>query len=104
MDKPFTDVINAGIYHFDKNVFDFIKKTGKSARGEYEITDTINMMAEKSVVSSVILKEWRDVVYPWHLLDANEEVLKKLDKRIDGTIEKNATIKGKVVVGKNTIV
>jgi len=104
MDKPFTDVINAGIYHFDKNVFDFIKKTGKSARGEYEITDTINMMAEKSVVSSVILKEWRDVVYPWHLLDANEEVLKKLDKKIEGTIEKNATIKGKVVVGKNTIV
>jgi len=104
MDKPFIDVINAGIYHFDKNVFNFIKKTCKSSRGEYEITDTINMMAEKSVVSSVILKEWRDVVYPWHLLDANEEVLKKLDEKIEGTIEKNATIKGKVVVGKNTIV
>jgi bifunctional UDP-N-acetylglucosamine pyrophosphorylase/glucosamine-1-phosphate N-acetyltransferase len=104
MDKPFTDVINAGVYHFDKKVFDFIKKTGKSVRGEYEITDTINMMAEKFDISSVILKEWRDVVYPWHLLDANEEVLKKLDKKIEGNVEKNVTIKGKVVVGKNTIV
>jgi len=104
MDKPFTDIINAGIYHFDKKVFDFIKKTSKSSRGEYEITDTINIMAEKSDVSSVMLEEWRDVVYPWHLLDANEEVLKKLDKKIEGTIEKNATIKGKVVIGKNTIV
>ena len=104
MDKPFINFINAGAYHFDKKVFDFIKKTGKSARGEYEITDTINMMTEKSVVSSVMLKEWRDVVYPWHLLDANEEVLKKLDKKIEGTIEKNATIKGEVFVGKNTII
>jgi len=104
MDKPFTNIINAGIYHFDKKVFNFIKKTDRSPRGEYEITDTINMMTEKSVVSSVILKEWRDVVYPWHLLDANEEVLKKLDEKIEGTIEKNATIKGKVIVGKNTIV
>ncbi len=104
INKPFTDIINAGIYHFDKKVFDFIKKTVKSPRGEYEITDTINMMAEKFEVSSVMLKEWRDVVYPWHLLDANEEVLKKLEGKIQGTIEKNATIKGKVVIGKNTIV
>jgi len=104
INKPFTDIINAGIYHFDKKVFDFIKKTVKSPRGEYEITDTINMIAEKFDVSSVMLKEWRDVVYPWHLLDANEEVLKKLEGKIARTIEKNATIKGKVVIGKNTVV
>jgi len=104
MDKPFINFINAGAYHFDKKVFDFIRKTGKSSRGEYEITDTINMMTEKYDVSSVMLNEWRDVVYPWHLLDTNEEVLKKIDKKIEGTIEKNATIKGEVVVGKNTII
>lgn len=104
MQQPFTDVINAGIYHFDKKVFEYIKKTNKSPRGEYEITDTINMMAEKFVVSSVMLDQWRDVVYPWHLLDANEEVLKKIDKKIEGTVEKNATIKGKVIIGKNTVV
>ena len=96
MPSPFTDVINAGAYHFDKKVFDFIRKTGKSMRGEYEITDTINMMAEKSMFSWVMLKEWRDVVYPWHLLDANMEFLKKIDKKIEGTVEKNVTIKGKV--------
>jgi len=102
--EPFTNIINAGVYHFDKKVFDYIKKTNKSSRGEYEITDTINMMAKKSIVSTVILKEWQDVVYPWHLLDANEEVLKKIGKKIDGTIEKKSTIKGKVVIGKNTVV
>mgnify|MGYP006282397103 CR=1 FL=1 len=104
MNEPFTDVINAGIYHFSKNIFEFIKKTKKSLRGEYEITDSINMMAKKTDISSVMLKQWRDVVYPWHLLDANKEVLEKIDKSIDGTVEKNATIKGKVVIGKNTVV
>lgn len=104
MQQPFTDVINAGIYHFDKKVFESIKKTKRSPRGEYEITDTINMMAEKAVISSVMLEEWQDVVYPWDLLNANEELLKKIDKKIQGTVEKNATIKGKVVVGKDTTV
>jgi bifunctional UDP-N-acetylglucosamine pyrophosphorylase/glucosamine-1-phosphate N-acetyltransferase len=104
MDDSFTDIINAGIYHFDSKVFDFIRRTGKSMRGEYEITDTINMMAEKSMVSGVMLKQWRDVVYPWHLLDANMEVLKKLDKKIKGTVEENVTIKNKVVIGKNTVI
>ena len=104
MKDPFTDIINAGIYHFDKEVFNFIKKTKKSPRGEYEITDTINMLTEKKEIKAVLLNEWRDVVYPWHLLDANEEILGKLEKKTEGNIEKNVTIKGKVVIGKSTIV
>ncbi len=64
MDEPFTNVINAGIYHFDKKIFDYIKKTKKSTRGEYEITDSINMMVKEKTMETVILKEWRDVVYP----------------------------------------
>ena len=104
MQEPFTNIINAGIYHFSKDIFNYIRKTKKSIRGEYEITDTLNMMAKKEGIHSVMLKQWRDVVYPWHLLDANEEILKKIDKKIDGIIEKNATIKGKVIIGKNTTV
>jgi len=105
MKNPVTNIINSGLYHFDKTVFDVIKKTGKSIRGEYEITDTINMMiADKNIVEGVMLKDWRDVVYPWHLLEENEEVLKKQKKKIDGVIEKNTTLKGNVIIGKNTIV
>jgi bifunctional UDP-N-acetylglucosamine pyrophosphorylase/glucosamine-1-phosphate N-acetyltransferase len=77
MENPSTNIINAGIYHFDKKIFDYIKKTKKSTRGEYEITDSINMMLVNIKIKGVNLKEWRDVVYPWHLLDANEELLKK---------------------------
>jgi len=102
MEEPSSNTINAGIYHFNKKIFNFIKKTKKSMRGEYEITDSINMLLEKETMEGVSLKEWRDVVYPWHLLDANEEILKKLDKKIEGIIEQNATLLGNVVIGKNT--
>ncbi|UCD13798.1 MAG: glucose-1-phosphate thymidylyltransferase, partial [Thermoplasmatales archaeon] len=50
------------------------------------------------------LENWRDAVYPWHILDANEEILKKIDKKIDGTVENNTTINGNVIVGKNSII
>jgi len=102
MEEPSSNTINAGIYHFNKKIFNFIKKTKKSSRGEYEITDSINMLLEKEVMDGVCLKEWRDVVYPWHLLDANEELLNKIGKKIDGKIDKNTTITGNVTVGKNT--
>jgi UDP-N-acetylglucosamine diphosphorylase / glucose-1-phosphate thymidylyltransferase / UDP-N-acetylgalactosamine diphosphorylase / glucosamine-1-phosphate N-acetyltransferase / galactosamine-1-phosphate N-acetyltransferase len=104
MEHPFTDVINAGIYHFTKDIFNYIRKTGKSPRGEYEITDSINMLANKESMDGVFLKEWRDVVYPWHLLDTNEELLKKMKTTIQGTVEKNVTLKGTICIGKGTIV
>ncbi len=104
MQDPFSNDINAGIYHFNKKIFNYIKKTKKSLRGEYEITDSINMMAEDGAFEGIFLKEWRDVVYPWHLLDANEEILKKIDNKTEQTVEKNITIKGKVIVGKNTTI
>jgi bifunctional UDP-N-acetylglucosamine pyrophosphorylase/glucosamine-1-phosphate N-acetyltransferase len=104
MEQPFTNMVNAGIYHFNDSIFNYIRKTKKSARGEYEITDSINMLVDHEPMSAIFLKEWRDVVYPWHLLEANEELLKKLKTKIQGTVEKNVTIKGPVVVGKDTVI
>ena len=102
MKEPFSNVINAGIYHFDEDIFEYIKKTKKSPRGEYEITDSLNMKVKKKNSEGIFLKEWRDVVYPWHLLDANEEILGRIDNKIEGKIEKNTTIKDKVTIGKNS--
>jgi len=102
MEKPISNTINAGIYHFNKTLFEHIKKTDKSPRGEYEITDSINLFVRKQIINGIFLKEWRDVVYSWHLLDANEEILKKMKKDIQGDVEKNTTLKGSVIVGKNT--
>jgi bifunctional UDP-N-acetylglucosamine pyrophosphorylase/glucosamine-1-phosphate N-acetyltransferase len=104
MEKPSSNVINAGMYHFNKQIFQYIRKTEKSLRGEFEITDSINIMVQKEPLDAMFLKEWRDVVYPWHLLDANEELLLKMKTKIKGTIEENVVLKGTVIIGKDTIV
>jgi NDP-sugar pyrophosphorylase family protein len=64
----------------------------------------LSMQVNKEHMEGVFLKEWRDVVYPWHLLDANEELLKKIKTKIQGTVEKNVVIKGPISVGKGTII
>jgi len=102
MEKPFSNVINAGIYRFNKKIFRFIEKTEKSARGEYEVTDSINLMLKKEKIEGVFLKEWRDVVYPWDLLDANRDILERTDGGINGIVEENVTLRGKVVVGEGS--
>ena len=102
MKDPFSNIINAGIYHFNQSIFDIIKKTEKSPRGEYEITSSINMLADDVEMSGITLKEWRDVVYPWHLLDANEELLKEFEGKVEGTVEENVILKGPVFIGKGT--
>lgn len=102
MDKPPSNLINAGLYHFDKKIFEFIKKTSLSPRGEYEITDSINMFLESFDLKGILLRDWQDVVYPWHLLDVNEELMKRIKRKIDGVIEKYAVIKGDVIIGENT--
>jgi bifunctional UDP-N-acetylglucosamine pyrophosphorylase/glucosamine-1-phosphate N-acetyltransferase len=102
MEKPFSNIINAGIYHFDKNIFDIIRQTKKSQRGEYEITDSINTLTKDIEVKGIVLNKWRDVVYPWHLLDANEELLKTVTGKKDGIIDKNTTLDDNVIVGKNS--
>jgi bifunctional UDP-N-acetylglucosamine pyrophosphorylase/glucosamine-1-phosphate N-acetyltransferase len=102
VERPISNIINAGIYHFNRRIFDFIKRTPKSLRGEYEITDSINLLLEHEEMQGFFLKEWKDVVYPWHLLDANEEILKKVKGEIKGEVERNATLEGHITIGKNT--
>ncbi len=102
MNKPFTNLINSGIYRFDHAIFDMIEKTKKSPRGEFEITDSINMLAQNEEVEAIFLEKWRDVVYPWDLLDANKEFIEKNNNKNLGKVEKNVNLKGHVIIGKNT--
>ena len=44
---PTSNLINAGVFVFDPEIFDQIRRTEMSPRGEYEITDTLNALAKK---------------------------------------------------------
>jgi UDP-N-acetylglucosamine diphosphorylase/glucosamine-1-phosphate N-acetyltransferase len=68
--------INAGIYHLSPSVLDFVERTNESARGEYELTDSLQMLNAKEKVNVVPLNGyWNDIGYPWDYIDANMHML-----------------------------
>jgi bifunctional UDP-N-acetylglucosamine pyrophosphorylase/glucosamine-1-phosphate N-acetyltransferase len=98
-------LVNAGIYVFTPDIFDFIRKTKKSKRGEYEITSSIRMMMDKNDVHVFVSKnEWLDVGRAWDLLDANRIYLERMGKKGLGKVEKNTTIHGAVIIGRDSII
>jgi|GEM_PF-3235 bifunctional UDP-N-acetylglucosamine pyrophosphorylase/glucosamine-1-phosphate N-acetyltransferase len=94
---------NAGIYLFDPKVFDAIRRTKKSKRGEYEITSSIQMMIDEGgEVFISPLELWADIGRPWDLLLANEYFLRNLKGEIHGKIEHGVYIESNVYVGEGT--
>ena len=101
-----SNLINAGIYIFNPRIFDAIKKTEKSQRGEYEITDSLLIQIKENmkVAGFKSTNKWIDIGRPWELLDVNEHFLKDLETQIDGEVEEGATIHGPVHLGKGSII
>jgi UDP-N-acetylglucosamine diphosphorylase/glucosamine-1-phosphate N-acetyltransferase len=102
---PPSKLINGGFFGLTTEVFDHIRNTGRSPRGEYEFTDTLNLMAARTDVAVRKIKgEWMDVGYPWELLRANEFLMGHLKRDIRGTVEEGAVLKGEVVVEEGALV
>ncbi|QSG02072.1 bifunctional sugar-1-phosphate nucleotidylyltransferase/acetyltransferase [Natranaeroarchaeum sulfidigenes] len=103
---PPSNLANLGLYSFEPEIFEYIDRTGRSERGEYEITDSIELAIEDSrpVVAVEHGGRWLDVGRPWELLDANERLLDTLSRRIHGTVEDGATIQGEVIVEEGACV
>ena len=96
---------NAGLYRFTPEIFAAIAQTAKSPRGEYEITDSLQLMIDEG--HRIVCQEisfWLDLSYPWDLLPANEMLLAAIELQHSGEIEENVVIKGVVVTGRNTVV
>ena len=103
--KPTTLMANAGLYLFTPEIFDAISRTEKSPRGEYEITDSLQLlMATEQGLHYQEIKSWLDLSYPWDLLPANESMLAGIESQNLGEVEENVVIKGVVSIGKNTVI
>jgi bifunctional UDP-N-acetylglucosamine pyrophosphorylase/glucosamine-1-phosphate N-acetyltransferase len=102
---PPSHLANAGLYLFTQDIFPAIEKTEKSIRGEYELTDSIQILInEDKPVSYQVISQWPDLCYPWDLLTVNEKVLSAMEPRCAGAIEDRVTLKGAVSIGKGTTV
>lgn len=95
---PPTDLANLGLYRFTPEIFEYIEHTGRSERGEYELTDAIELQLEDGVTAVEYNGPWLDIGRPWELLKANSCLLDNLDHDIRGKVESGATLRGPVVV------
>ncbi len=112
-----SNLVNTGLYKFNKKIFNLLKKSKKSKRGEIELTDGIKFLAMEEHIHCVKSNLWLPIGYPWDLLAAdkilrgNKNLIGK-DTKVDGEVENsfigdNCIIKGKIVnsiVGDDSIV
>ena len=102
-----TALINAGMYMFEKSVFEAIEKTELSGRGEYEITDSIRIMIENGVkIKAFRLSSWNTLGYPWDLLDINQALLKRTGSIIGDNVDirPGSYIEHPVAIGDGSII
>ena len=101
-----SNLANAGIYLFSTEIFDAIRETDLSERGEYEITDSLRIELEKGyeILGLISREPWMDVGRPWELLKCNQDFLSKMEEDIQGEIEDNVTIHGPIHLGKNSVI
>ncbi|PKL60187.1 MAG: glucose-1-phosphate thymidylyltransferase, partial [Methanomicrobiales archaeon HGW-Methanomicrobiales-4] len=101
---PKSELINAGIYLFNRDIFTNLAGITPSPRGELELTDALMPLIHEGRLSAVTLFSWSDMGSPWDLLDANEVLLQDLTPGIFGEIEEGVVLKGAVHIGKGTVV
>jgi UDP-N-acetylglucosamine diphosphorylase/glucosamine-1-phosphate N-acetyltransferase len=88
-----TNLANAGIYVLSTKIFEAIKHTKPSSRGELEITDSFTQLLDgghKIAAAPIPSDEVLDVGLLWDLFEANRWALEKAKPRIEGSIEDGA--------------
>ena len=103
-EEAVSNLANAGMYVFSKEIFDKVRETSASVRGEWEVTDAISLLLRegKRVLAVEVLREdWFDVGRPWDLLEANRWVLLRMDHKVCGIVEDGAYLVGAVTVAES---
>jgi glucose-1-phosphate thymidylyltransferase len=99
-EPPPSDLALVGVYLFDKQVHEAVAAITPSARGELEITDAIQWLIDHGlrVRAEVIDGWWIDTGKLTPLLDANRLILETLPRRIDGEVDQDSELDGRIVV------
>lgn len=82
--RPKSNIVQTGIYMYDKDVFSYIKTLQPSARGELEVTDLNNCYLKAGLLTCEVIDWWVDAGTSHdELLRANQEVAKLFaDKKL----------------------
>lgn len=104
--EPKSDFAVSGLYIYDSTIFEAVNAIEPSARGELEISDAHQYLLDKGygITYSEITGWWKDTGKPIDLLIANRLVLDHQEPQILGMVDKQSSISGNVVVGKNSTI
>jgi len=100
-DEAATNLANAGIYVLSTKIFEAIKRTEQSPRGELEITDSLSfLLREGHKIAAVKFssREMFDVGLVWDLFEANRWILEKTKTKKEGQIEEATHLMGLVTI------
>jgi glucose-1-phosphate thymidylyltransferase len=97
---PKSDLALVGVYMFTPAVHDAVATLKPSWRGELEITEAIQWLLDngRPVRSTVITGYWKDTGNVADMLEVNRLVLETIDPRLDGIVDGDCEIIGRVVV------
>ena len=91
---------------FSPAVFDSVKRIKPSFRNELEITDAIQDLIDRGleVRPHLVQGWWKDTGKIEDMLEANRLILDTIDRRIDGTVDAESRVEGKVVIEAGAVV
>jgi len=104
---PASKYVVAGLYIFNKTIFDTIDSLKPSWRGEYELTDAMQRLVEQGspIYGFPTIKWWKDTGRPTDLLDANRRFLSELPAFfVLGEVQKGAEIRGEIQIDRDSVV
>lgn len=126
VEKPTTNVgnlANIGCMKLDARIFKLYDELEISVRGEYEVTDSLQLLAKQDQIAVIPATDyWIPIGYPWHILDASEQFLEQQESKIDGEVavdvQKSGTLvlpsssrilsgchlEGNILVGENVVI
>jgi glucose-1-phosphate thymidylyltransferase len=98
--SPPSNLAVIGIYMFDRHVFEAVDRIKPSARGELEITDTIQYLIDKglNVQAEALDRYWIDTGKMDDILEANRMVLQSLPPSNRGEVDERSRVYEPVIL------
>jgi glucose-1-phosphate thymidylyltransferase len=103
---PIGNLALVGVYMFGPEIFTSVKRIKPSGRNELEITDAIQDLIDRGLTVTPHLVEgwWKDTGKLEDMLEANRLILDTLERRIDGKVDDESRVEGKVVIQPGAVV
>jgi glucose-1-phosphate thymidylyltransferase len=97
---PPSDLALVGVYMFTPAILEAARSIEPSGRGELEITDAIDRLIEsdRRVEPHIVKGWWKDTGKLEDMLEANRLVLEDIEQRIDGDLDADSRVEGRVVI------